>query len=196
MGRRHEDSPAKPEVVAIVDLGSTAVRFLLARITPGAGYRVLVEERVPTRLGGGAPGTLPREAIEETLKAVHRFFSKYSPNAWGPRVGAVATSAVRGARNPEQLLGPLRRKEGIDVQVLSARDEARLGVDAALDSLPFKDGVVADLGGASLQLSRGRDRQGVSIASPPLGGGGATSAFLRAHPPPARELQALRQAGR
>ncbi|HEY4911442.1 MAG TPA: Ppx/GppA family phosphatase, partial [Methylomirabilota bacterium] len=106
-------------MIAIVDIGSTAVRFLLARVTPGARYRVLVEERVPTRLGGGAPGTLPREAIEETLKAVHRFFSRYSPNAWGPRVVAVATSAVRDARNPEQLLGPLRRREGIDVQVLS-----------------------------------------------------------------------------
>ncbi len=193
MGRRHEDSRTKPEVVAIVDLGSTAVRFLLARITPGAGYRVLVEERVPTRLGGGAPGTLPREAIEETLKAVHRFFSRYSPNAWGPRVVAVATSAVRGARNPEQLLGPLRRKEGIDVQVLSARDEAKLGVDAALDSLSFKDGVVADLGGASLQLSRVRDRKVVSMASLPLGAVRTTSTFLRANRPRSRELQAFRQ---
>jgi len=192
MGRRHQDSRAKQEVIAIVDIGSTAVRFLLARVTPGARYRVLVEERVPTRLGGGAPGTLPREAIEETLKAVHRFFSKYSPTAWGPRVVAVATSAVRGARNPEQLLGPLRRKEGIDVQVLSARDEAKLGVDAALDSLPFKDGVVADLGGASLQLSRVRDRRVVSTASLPLGAVRTTSRFLRDNRPKPRALQALR----
>src|SRR5882672_2636317 len=189
MGRRHEDSPAKPEVVAVVDLGSTAVRFLLARITPGAGYRVLVEERVPTRLGGGAPGTLPREAIEKTLKAVHRFFSRYSPNAWGPRVVAVATSAVRGARNPEQLLGPLRRKEGIDVQVLSAKDEARLGVDAALDSLSFNNGLVVDLGGASLQLSRVRRRAVVSMASLPLGAVRTTRRFVRHDPPSPRELR-------
>src|SRR2546422_8855016 len=119
MGRRHQDSRAKQEVIAIVDIGSTAVRFLLARVTPRVRYRVLVEERVPTRLGGGAPGTLPREAIEETLKAVHRLFSKYSPNAGGPRVVAVAASAVRGARNPEQRLGPLPRKEGNGRQGLS-----------------------------------------------------------------------------
>jgi exopolyphosphatase / guanosine-5'-triphosphate,3'-diphosphate pyrophosphatase len=193
MGRRHEDSRAKQEVIAIVDIGSTAVRFLLARVTPGVRYRVLVEERVPTRLGGGAPGTLPREAIEETLKVVHRFFSRYSPSAWGPRVVAVATSAVRDARNPEQLLGPLRRKEGVDVQVLSAKDEAKLGVDAALESLSFKDGVVADLGGASLQLSRVRDRKVVSMASLPLGAVRTTTAFLRANRPRSRELQAFRQ---
>ena len=192
MGRRHQDSRAKQEVIAIVDIGSTAVRFLLARVTPGLRYRVLAEERVPTRLGGGAPGTLPREAIEETLKAVHRFFSRYSPNAWGPRVVAVATSAVRDARNPEQLLGPLRRKEGIDVQVLSAKDEAKLGVDAALDSLSFKDGVVADLGGASLQLSRVRNRKVVSTASLPLGAVRTTSRFLSDNRPKPRALQALR----
>src|SRR5256885_16719915 len=109
MGRRHQDSRAKQEVIAIVDIGSTAVRFLLARVTPGASYRVLVEKRVPTRLGGGAPGTLPREAIEETLKAVHRFFSKYSPTAWGPRVVAVARAALGGGRHTQQRLRPLPR---------------------------------------------------------------------------------------
>src|SRR6266571_3143011 len=85
------------ELVAVVDLGSTAVRFLLARIVPDSGYKVLVEERVPTRLGGGRPGILPREAIDETLKAVHKFFSRASGAAWGPRVVPMATSAVRGA---------------------------------------------------------------------------------------------------
>src|SRR5438132_143634 len=99
MGRRHQDSRAKQEVIAIVDIGSTAVRFLLARVTPGASYRVLVEERVPTRLGGGA----------------------------------------------------------------------------------------------SLQLSRVRDRRVVSMASLPLGAVRTTSTFLRANRPRSRELQAFRQ---
>jgi len=180
------------ELVAVVDLGSTAVRFLLARIVPESGYRVLVEERVPTRLGAGPPGVLPREAITETLKAVHKFFSKYSRGAWGPRVVAVATSAVREAHNRERLLGPLRREEGIDVQILSARDEARFGVYAALDSLSFKDGVVADLGGASLQLSRVRDRKVVSMSSLPLGAVRTTGLFLPHQRPRPRDLQAFR----
>ena len=180
------------ELVAVVDLGSTAVRFLLARITPGVQYRVLVQERVPSRLGGGPTGTLPRDAIDETLRAVHRFFARYTPNGRGPRVVAVATSAVRDARNRERLLAPLRYKEGIEVQVLSAREEARLGVEAALRSLPVRDGVVADLGGASLQLSQVRDRAIVSAASVPLGAVRMTSRFLRHDPAKRRELRALR----
>ena len=181
------------ELVAVVDLGSTAVRLLLAHVTPDTGYRVLVEERVPTRLGGGASGTLPRAAIDETLRAVHRFFARYSPNGRGPRIVAVATSAVRDAENRERLLDPLRRDEGIDVQVLSARDEARLGVDAALESLSFNNGLVVDLGGASLQLSRVRRRAVVSMASLPLGAVRTTRRFVRHDPPSPRELRALRR---
>jgi len=180
------------ELVAVVDLGSTAVRFLLVKIVPGSSYRVLVEERVPTRLAGGRPGILPREAIDETLRAVHRFFSRYSKDARGPRVVAVATSAVREARNRERLLGPLRRKEGIDVQILSARDEARLGVYAAIDSLSFRDGIVVELGGASLQLSRVRDRKIASTSSLPLGAVRTTALFLRQQRPRPRELQTFR----
>ena len=187
-------SGAEPaELVAVVDLGSTAVRLLVARVTPDTGYRVLAEERVPTRLGGGAPGTLPREAIDATLRTVHRFFARYFPNGRGPRIVAVATSAVRDAENRERLLDRLRRDEGIDVQVLSARDEARLGVDAALKSLAFDNGLVVDLGGASLQLSRVRHRKVVSTASLALGAVRTTRRFVRHDPPTPLELRALRR---
>lgn len=181
------------EMVAVVDLGSTAVRFLLAKIVPDSGYRVLVEERVPTRLGGGPAGTLPPEAIDKTLRAVHSFCSRYLPGIWGPRVVAVATAAVREAKNRERLLEPLRRREGIEVQVLSARDEARFGANAALESLAFRDGLVADLGGASLQLSRVRDRKVVAISSLPLGAVRTTSRFFHHDRAQPRELQALRK---
>jgi exopolyphosphatase/guanosine-5'-triphosphate,3'-diphosphate pyrophosphatase len=184
----------RPELVAVVDLGSTAVRLLIARIVPNHGSRVLVQERVATRLGGGAPGTLPHEAIGQTLRAVHRFFARHVRSGRGPRVVAVATSAVRDARNRERLLAPLRGNEGIDVEVLSARDEARLGVSACLESLPFEDGIVVDLGGASLQLSGVRRRNIVSIASLPLGSVRTSRRFLPHDPPGARALQALRAA--
>ncbi len=180
------------ELVAVVDLGSTAVRLVLARIVPKARYQVLVQERAATRLGGGAPGTLPRRAVAQTLRAVHHFFRHCASARRGPRIVAVATSAVRDADNRERLLDPLRLREGVDVQILSAREEAQLGVDAAVDSLPFTNGIVADLGGASLQLSRVRDRRLVSSASLPLGAVRTTRRFLHHDPPRPRELQALR----
>jgi exopolyphosphatase/guanosine-5'-triphosphate,3'-diphosphate pyrophosphatase len=196
MGRGRRQAGRAGDVVAVVDLGSSAVRLLLAQVTPGAGYRVLAEDRVPTRLGGGAPGTLPRPAIARTLAAVRRFLRRHVGDGRRPRVVAVATSAVRDARNRERLLGPLREREGIEVRVLSAREEARLGVEAALAGLPLRHGVVADLGGASLQLSRVRRRRFAGTASVPLGALRATRRFLRHDPPRPRELRALREAVR
>ena len=61
------------ELVALLDFGSNAVRFVLARVKPGAGFRVLRQERSQTRLGGGRPGTLPPAAVDDTLRAVRRF---------------------------------------------------------------------------------------------------------------------------
>jgi len=180
--------------VALVELGSNATRCLLARITPGVGFRVVDEGRVQTRRGGGPPGRLSREAVDATLDAVRRFLRRIGhANGQGPRVVAVATAAVREAENRERLLGPLRREEGIDVRILSPRQEARLGVRAAIRSLGLRDGVVADLGGGSLQLTRLRAGRVGPVTSLPLGAVRMTRRFLRHDPPGARELRALRR---
>src|SRR5438876_989941 len=120
------------ELAAVVDLGSTAVRLLLTRIKPHVGYRVLVEERVPTRLGGGAPGTLPRKAIDKTLRAVHRFLARYSRKDRGPRVVAVALAAVRTSRRLGRHDPPTSRElQGLRTEVrrhlLGALPSARRG---------------------------------------------------------------------
>lgn len=180
------------DLVAVVDLGSSAVRCVLAKVWHEVGYTILVRTRVPTRLGGGAPGRLSRAAIHRTVAAVHHFLAEYSGKRSGPRVIAVATAAVRDADNREELLMPLRRDLGIEVSVLTARDEARLGVTAAARSLAFDEAVVADLGGSSLQLSRVRGGAMVSTVSLPLGAVRNTRRFLRHDPPTPRELRTLR----
>ncbi len=179
------------ELVALLDFGSNAARFLLTRIRPGAGFRVLSEERVQTRLGGGVPDRLPREAVDRTLRAAHRFLSRVR-NGHSPRVIAVATSAVRDAANRDRLLGALERREGVSVRVLSGREEARLGALAALRSVDVDEGAIADLGGGSLQLTRVRRGRAVAFASLPLGAVRLTRRFLRADPSTPRELRALR----
>src|SRR5262245_42013226 len=114
MRRGRQDAGRSGTLVAVVDLGSSAVRILLARVT-AAGHGVLAQGRVPTRLGGGAPGPLPSVAVARTLRAVRRFFRRHADKGRQLRIVAVATSAVRDARNRERLLRPLREREGIDV---------------------------------------------------------------------------------
>jgi exopolyphosphatase / guanosine-5'-triphosphate,3'-diphosphate pyrophosphatase len=179
------------ELLALIELGSNAARFLLTRINQGVGFRVLREERVQTRLGSGAPGRLPQDSVDSTLRAAHRFLAGVN-NGARPRVVAVATSAVREADNREWLLGPLRTREGVTVKILSGRQEARLGALAALSALPIRDGAIADLGGSSLQVSRVRAGRPIRSVSLPLGAVRLTRRFFHHDPPSGRELRALR----
>src|SRR5262245_36350849 len=181
-----------PEQVALVDLGSNAVRLLLAELRSAGEVRILRKARAQTRLGAGRSGLLPRQAITDTLKAVRRFL-KTSRNGQPPRVLAIATSAVREAANRDRLLEPLRRQHGVEVAVLSGGDEARLGALAALESLRFRTGTVMDLGGGSLQLTHVRDGEPHMVVSLPVGVVRLTRCFLRHDPPRSGELSALRE---
>lgn len=189
--RRREEGWA--EVVAVLDLGSNAVRCLAARVVSGVGFDVLCKERVQTRLGEGPPGRLRRASVEATLDAVRRFLARVSREEEPPRVVAVATAAVRDAVNRESLLTPLRERDGVAVRVLSGLEEARLGAEAALRSFPLRDGIVADLGGGSLQLTAIRSGRIARAASLPLGAVRLTQRFLTTAPASPREIGALRE---
>jgi exopolyphosphatase/guanosine-5'-triphosphate,3'-diphosphate pyrophosphatase len=181
------------ERIALLDIGSNAARFVLARVVPGTGYRVLEKARVVTRLAGGRPGTLPRKGVKAILRGVRRFLRQVRTGGQ-LRVVAVATAAVRDAENSQRLLGPLWRKEGVAVEILSARQEARLGAVAALRSLPITDGAIVDLGGGSLQITRVRRGEIVSTVGVPLGSVRVTRQFLKHDPPTSKELRQLRRA--
>src|SRR5207245_11494643 len=105
------------ERLAVLDLGSNAVRLILATVTPGVDFRVLRQERVQTRLAGHRRGLLPRAAIDQTLKAVSRFLAEMQQGS-SPHVLAVTTATIRNAPNTDRLLAALRRDEGVKVKML------------------------------------------------------------------------------
>jgi exopolyphosphatase/guanosine-5'-triphosphate,3'-diphosphate pyrophosphatase len=179
------------ETLALVDLGSNAARFVLARITPGVEFRILREERAQTRLAGGARGRLSPAAVDETVTAVGSFLRKVR-NVPDLRVQAFATSAVRDAPNSGVLLAALRRQEDLDVRVLAPDEEARLAGLAAAWSLPLRHALAFDLGGGSLQLARLQDGEIQPLGSFPLGAVRTTERFLRHDPPTATEVATLR----
>ena len=180
------------ERLAVLDLGSNAVRLVLASVTPGVEFRVLRQKRVQTRLAAHRRGLLPPAGIEQTLRAIKRFLAD-ARRSNPPRVLAVATAAVRDAANADRLLAPLRREAGVEVRVLSGAEEARLGAAAVLWRRPVDRGTIIDLGGGSLQVTRVRGGRIARVASVPLGAVRTTLRFLRHDPPRAREIQALRR---
>jgi exopolyphosphatase/guanosine-5'-triphosphate,3'-diphosphate pyrophosphatase len=180
------------ERVALVDLGSNAVRFALASVIPERSFRLAQTSRAETRLAAGRRGALPGPAIRATVAATRRFLARVDDGR-PLRVVAIATSAVRDARNAHRLIDALRQATGIEVEVLGWEEEARLGAMAALASLPLRDALVVDLGGGSLELTLVQDGSITPLASVPLGALRATRRFLRHDPPTPPELQTLRR---
>jgi len=191
--REEQDGvPGGEELVALLDLGSNASRFVLARVVEGRGFWVLLKERVQTRLGDDRSGRLRRDAVDATLDAVQSFLRR-ARSGRPPRVVAIATAAVREASNRGLLLDALQDREGVAVRVLTGDEEASLGAEAALHSLPIQSGIVADLGGGSLQLTRIRARRLDWSASLPLGAIRLTQRFLQGDPPTIEEIRVLRE---
>ena len=168
---------------------------MLVRIVPGVAYRVVRDERARTRLGAGRDGLLAPEAVARSVDAAVGFLR--AVRGWGSVDGlAIATAAVRDAANAGELLDQLRAEAEIDVEVLSAEEEARLGALAARASLQLREATVVDLGGCSLQISRLSDGEPVAVGSVPLGALRMTEGFLAHDPPTEAELAELRQAAR
>jgi len=184
------------ELLIFIDIGSNAVRCLLIELTPGNGFEVLRQERAQTRLGGGCGGLLPEASVADTVEVISSFFREIRKevlNGQPPRVLAVATAAVRDAKNRNILLDRLKKEVGVTVRILSGEEEARLGALATLERLAFRDGVVIDLGGGSLQISHIRAGGIHRAASVPLGAVRTTKRFFKNDPPTKREVLALRE---
>jgi exopolyphosphatase/guanosine-5'-triphosphate,3'-diphosphate pyrophosphatase len=112
----------------------------------------------------------------------------------GPdEIDAVATSAIRDARNAGEFLDRAHRATGLSVRVLSREEEARYGYLAAINSTTLADGAVVDLGGGSMQLVRVAGRHAHELESWPLGAVRMTERFLPSDgPAKPKQLKALR----
>lgn len=106
-----------------------------------------------------------------------------------------ATSAVREASNAEQVLGRVRSETGIDLEVLTGAEEARLTFLAARRWFGWSAGklLVLDIGGGSLEIGYGIDEEPDAAVSLPLGAGRLTADWLPGDPPDPVDVKALRR---
>lgn len=147
---------AFPVRVAVIDAGSNAIRFLLAECSSRREYAIVEQERAAVRLGHGVflTGKLTSAAMDEGV-AVLRGFAERMRAGGAAYYRAVATSAVREAKNGEPFLARVREEAGLRLEMISGSDEARL-VHMAVRSvirLSGREWVLADLGGGSVEVS-------------------------------------------
>lgn len=154
--------------VGIIDIGSNSVRFVAysgAKRVPS----VLFNEKVMAALGRGVArdGKLSDSAMARTLEALARF-SRLGREMGLKRLTTVATAAVRDASNGKAFLKQVSAL-GLKPQLISGEEEAELAGLGVISAIPNANGIVADMGGGSLELigvARGGVGEGVSL---PLG---------------------------
>ncbi len=140
---------------AAIDIGSNSVRLLVARVE-GGGFEPLIKRIDTTRLHEGLNGNvLSADSMARTAGAIARFAAE--ARAAGVRaedIFAFATSAVRDAANGGELMAMVERDCGVDIRLLSGRQEAGYAYYAA--ARPGECGVI-DIGGASTEMICGCD---------------------------------------
>jgi len=159
--RRRPDKPSavgETQAAAIysaLDLGTNNCRLLVAR--PAArGFRVVDAFSRIVRLGEGvaANGRLSETAIERTLGAL-RVCAKKMRLAGVTRSRAVATEACRQADNCAEFLQRVYHETAIELEIISAEEEARLGLHSCLPLLDEarRHALLFDIGGGSTEVS-------------------------------------------
>jgi len=184
-------------ICACIDIGSNTTRLLVADAGDGR-LRELVAQRAFTRIGKSLQngGQIPAEKIAETAEVV-RTQTSVAREVGAEQIVAVATAAIRNARNRDELVGAVEAAGGMELSVLSGEEEARLSfVGATRTLLDAPDGTVAvvDVGGGSSEIAVGEaDGEMTWSASFRIGSGFLADAYLRSDPPAADELEKLRR---
>ena len=183
------------QTFAAIDIGSNSCRLKIGRVVQHK-LRVVHEDREVTRLGASVfeSGIVSPEAMAATLRTLKRFYKAVQSNG-ADRVRAVATSAMRDARNSRAFLAWVRDETGWDVEIISGLEEGRLIHRGVVDNEPGAGGrcVLIDVGGGSCEITLSEHKRIRDTISLPLGAVRLTKEFLHSEVPGKEEIRRLRQ---
>ena len=169
------------QVLAAVDIGTNSVHLVVARVTGASTFEILAREKEMVRLGA-APGDMKHlddPAIDRGIGALARF--RQVADIHAASVRAVATSAVREAENRHLFIERARVDAGVEVEVVSGLEEARLIHLGVLQAVPVFDQhlLLCDIGGGSTELLVGNQGETLGARSLKLGSIRLTQRFFR-----------------
>ena len=182
--------------LAVLDVGSNTVHLLVVDAHEGARPLPAHSDKAELRLAehltddGHIDDTGQSRLIECVKHAL-----EVAEDRGTEDLVAFATSALRDAPNGPEVLSALRDETGVDLEVLTGNDEARLTFLAVRRWFGWSSGrlMVIDIGGGSLELAAGIDELPDAVASLPLGAGRLTRDRLPGDPPRKDDVRALRK---
>ena len=177
--------------VAAIDIGSNSIHMVVAQVESDGRFQVLDRAKEMVRLGRRtlSSGRLSAEAMNAGLRTLS-VFRTLAERQGVARFQAVATSAVREARNGGEFIQRIHDEVGLRVKVIPGREEARLiflGVRHAID-LRDEATLIVDAGGGSVEFILTADGTPVAMHSLKLGVARLCERFLDADKPSQKSL--------
>ena len=181
--------------LGVLDVGSNSVHLEVIdghRSGPPSALKSFKHEIMLTEYLDDS-GNISSLGIDALLKAVHES-TREAAKLQLDELLAFATSAIREARNCDEVLKQVQRETGIELQVLSGHEEAQFTFLAARRWFGWSAGdlLVLDIGGGSLEIARGYEEAAGFTASVPLGAGRLTRNFLQGDPFSEKSIDRLR----
>ena len=160
----------KVERIAIIDLGSNTARLLLVDVMENGHFYIVDQLKETPRLGEGMErdGFLKPARMHETINTLKMFRKLCDVNNI-ERIIAVATAAVRRAKNQRSFLDEVSATCGIKLKVLSAEEEAMLVYRGVINSMDIPKGLILEIGGGSTKIVYYNRRNLLNYATLPFG---------------------------
>src|SRR5437762_2983953 len=180
--------------LAAIDIGTNSLHMIVVRVRADLSFEVIDREKEMVRLGaGGLDGRAPTpEAMHAALQVMSKF-RRLADSHGVDEIIAVATSATREAQNGADFLKKIAADTGIRARVISGTEEARLIHRAAAYGVGLTSdvAVVVDIGGGSVEITRGAGQTLEVGKSFKLGVIRLTERFVRSDPLTPRDERKL-----
>ncbi|GAA2601119.1 Ppx/GppA phosphatase family protein [Streptomyces roseoviolaceus] len=182
--------------LGVLDVGSNTVHLLVVDAHPGACPLPAHSHKAELRLAQllDDDGAIGPQGVDRLVSVVQEALQAAEDKGVEDLL-PFATSAVREARNADDVLARVRAETGVELQVLTGEEEARHTFLAARRWFGWSAGklLVLDIGGGSLEIAYGIDEEPDAAVSLPLGAGRLTAGWLPGDPPSPDAVRALRR---
>ena len=180
--------------LAAIDVGTNAVRLEVVRVLPDGTLQTMHQERDAVRPGEGifTEGTMSQPVADRLLATLRRYSALC--RRFSALTRAVATSALREARNKNEIVRRAKKEANLDLQVVSGMEEARLICLGVLHGKPARErSLCIDIGGGSTEVASAVGEKPTQLWSIALGGVRLTQLFDAAGEITARQLKLMRR---